>query len=306
MASENDYLDVVEFIDEQIEKLYEDESYLNTGGNEEYTPDGERAKWTYFQEFTTSEQEIMEKDVNTLFDDMYAMTERGVQSLVSELAVVFEDAPPSEDNDTGNDSNSVSSTNTAKDLEQKKGAAHAPDATSEEEAVPQAAIIVCRESEEAEEVSTPHSKCEALLKDIRDLRTSVMTEIGTLLDTKFTLYRQSLGINRTKNHTKLMEARTAMMLFKKKFEYESTANMNDRDRLVYSAMEQKYKDTISNLENDVGQYIASVNLKTQRNLGLNEELNEYKTANAHLTGKCERIFEDLTNVSTCIHRYIIL
>lgn len=283
-TSQNAYDNMVDFIDGQIESLYDEETFMN-GSEEEYTADGERAKWTYFQDFSKSEQEMMETDVTTLFDDLYELTENRVESLISELTVIHEDPPPLED--TGEEEcNKVKATSVVSMLEEE-----------EKDVVEKISVIVCMESPDAETFSTPESKCKALLEEVKDLRTSVLTEIGDLLDTKFTLFRRSLATNRAKNHAKLTDARTALMEFKKKFEYESTASMKDRDRQLYKTLEEQYQNTITKLEEEVSQYVASVNLKTQRNLGLNESLIESNAANVQLTGKCERIFEDLTNVS---------
>ena len=56
-TEEEAYEDVLEFVEGQMEKLYEEEAFLNSKrDNDEFTEDGERAKWTYFQNFTESEQ----------------------------------------------------------------------------------------------------------------------------------------------------------------------------------------------------------------------------------------------------------
>ena len=286
-TSQNAYNNVVEFIDEQIESLYDEENAMI--GDEEMAPNVVRAKWTYFQDFSSSEQEIMETDFTTLYHDLYDMTQERVQNLVSELTVQHEDQPTLED--TGNESTSVNPTVVSGEKEKDK-----------EDVEEQISVIVCMDPNDPEITSTPKSKCDALLKDIKDLRISVLTDIGDMLDTKFTMYRRSLATNRAKNHAKLTDARTALMEFKKKFESESAASMADRDRQLYKTLENEYHNTIHKLEEDVSQYVASVNLKTQRNLALNEALIESEAANKQLTGKCERIFEDLTNVSAqCVY-----
>jgi hypothetical protein len=305
MANEKSYKDVVGFIDEQIERLYEDESYLNDdrSDRDEYTTNGEKSKWTYFQEFTPSEQEAMEKDVTKLYDNLYSITENRLENLLSELTVTFVDPPGDEDKDDGE-------TAKLQEVKSKVNNKKSKGEEKEDDVPMQVPVIVCRrvdadaDTDEEECTETPKAKCDSLLKELKDLRTSVLSEVGDLLDMKFTMYRRSLGINRAKNHNKLSEARTALKLFRKKYEAESAANMKERDRLIYSALEEKYQSTISQQEIEISQYQASVNMKTQRNLGLNQELLDLKAENSQLCGRIERLFEDLTNVCTFYLHYV--
>ena len=224
----------------------------------------------------------MEKDFNKLFDDLLNITKEGLDNLLTELTIV----DPNEEKDSRRKKN--------------KNKNKKPEERPEDKFV-----IVCKESEESDTTTTPSTKCEELLRTMENLRRSVLSEIDRTLDTKFTVYRRSLQQNRAKNHSKLMEARNAIQLFRQKYEHETTANVKDRDRQLQNELEEKYRETITKLEDDVSQYVASVNLKTQRNLALNEELSEYKAANAQLNGKCERIFEDLSNVRLNVSLIII-
>jgi hypothetical protein len=292
MSTQKAQNDVVEIIEAQMEKLYETETNLNISTDFDELEGGERPQWSYFLDNTESEQEIIEQNFSSLYDGLLETTSERLNAIVSQLRVVFKDPPPPSLSETGEKNQPHDSRKKIKRTDSKFVIESKLKANAE---------VVCLEQEETKdspaEYSNPKSKCDALMEELVAQRENVITSINTLLDNKFTLYRRSLDTNRAKNYEKLTTARLAVKLFKQKFEFESLANMKDRDRQVYKDLEERYQGTISSLEDDLNQYVASVNLKTQRNLSLLNELNEVKDALEKSKLKCDRIYDDLSNVS---------
>ena len=269
MTSQRSFNEMEEMIEDQIEQLYVDEEGSVSKSTDEHDekPSAKRQWRSLFPDMPESEQEMMEKDFGSLYDSLLSCAKAGLDDLCSSIIVLKKDQEDVPD-----------------DRVKRKSVSYE--------------TMMCSNGKE-ENISLKN-KCDKIVHNMEKLRDSTLSEINSLLDFKNTVYRRSLESNRAKNHEKLLDTRTALKLYRKQYELESVANMKDRDRQMYNELERQYKETINGLEEDLNQYVASVNLKTQRNVFLNQELAELKNAHVKLESKCERIYEDLSNVSNMV------